>query len=159
MSMWEGIQHLNHIIVVGVLAWAAAQLIKTVIALVRSHRLNVRRLWQAGGMPSGHAAFVCSVAFCTGRLYGWGSPVFALAVCLGCVVLYDAMGVRRAAGQHAEALNTLREVLRDAQALPVQQRQKLEALPQLSVSLGHTPLEVLAGAGLGLLLGVLSFVH
>ena len=87
----------NYLINVGFLAWFSAQLIKTLLYYLNHHTLNMERLVGAGGMPSSHSSLVCAMAIGTCRKMGFSSPEFALALAFAAVVMYDAMGVRRAA--------------------------------------------------------------
>lgn len=140
--MNDGIEALlaNHILVSAVLAWAAAQLIKTFLAYRKTRELDLERLFGSGGMPSSHTAFVVAMATSAAMTEGLDSSVFALAFILASVVMYDAAGVRQAAGQQARVLNRLMRQLRTE---PLGVERELKEL------LGHTPLEVLAGAVLG----------
>lgn len=126
-----------------VLAWAAAQLCKLFIELLAHHRLDWRRLTGDGGMPSGHAATVTALATAALLRYGATSGAFAVSTVLAIIVMHDAMGVRWQAGQHARTIN---ELLERNDAPP-------EAL--LEELLGHTPLQVAAGALLGAATAVL----
>ena len=128
------------------LAWAIAQILKVVLTSAQERRLNLRVLAETGGMPSSHAAIVMGLTAAVGRLNGLTSAPFAIALIFSIVVMYDAQGVRRAAGRQAAVLNRLVEDL-------VSLRQfKDDRLREL---LGHTPLEVLVGAALGIAVGLL----
>jgi uncharacterized protein len=136
----------NPYFVVPLIAWAIAQASKVIWDSVLTHRFSVRRLATAGGMPSSHSALVVSLTTIIGRLQGVQTPLFALALILSAVVMYDATGVRRAAGQQAMILNRLIDDLFIAhQGL---QQERLREL------LGHTPIEVIAGALLGVVIGL-----
>ena len=87
----------NNIIWVSLLAWFVAQLLKVILTLILNKKLDVRRFVGAGGMPSSHSAFVVSLATCVGKLEGYDSPIFAVAITFALIVMYDAAGVRRAA--------------------------------------------------------------
>lgn len=127
-----------------VLAWAVAQLCKLFIELLTHRRLDWRRLTGDGGMPSGHAATVMALATAALLRYGVTSGAFAVSAVLAIIVMHDAMGVRWQAGQHARTINEL--LLERNDAPP-------EAL--LEELLGHTPLQVAAGALLGAAAAVL----
>ncbi len=133
--------------------WAAvaatvlAQVLKVALILVTERRFAPERLLDTGGMPSSHTASVTALATSVGLLYGWGSPTFAIAAVFGSIVMYDATGIRRAAGQQAEAINELVNELAhlfDAGFQP-------KALKTL---LGHTYPQVFAGAVLGILTAI-----
>ena len=129
-------------------ATVAAQVLKVTLVLILERRWAPERLLDTGGMPSSHTASVAALATSVGVLYGWGSPTFAIAAVFGSIVMYDATGIRRAAGQQAEAINELvRELghLFDARFQP-------RALKTL---LGHTYPQVFAGALLGIATGLL----
>ena len=128
------------------IAWAIAQGTKVVRDSVRRRRLYLRGLTQMGGMPSSHAAIVMGLTATIGRFNGVTSPLFAAALIFSFVVMYDAAGVRRAAGRQAALLNRLVEDLFSQRGV------KEEHLREL---LGHTPFEVLAGAALGVAVGLL----
>jgi acid phosphatase family membrane protein YuiD len=127
-------------------AWAVAQVAKVVIASVRARRLNLRVLADPGGMPSSHSAICMGLTATVGKHLGWATAEFAIALIFSLVVMYDAAGVRRAAGRQAAVLNRLVEDL-------VHMRGVQET--ELRELLGHTPLEVLVGAVLGIAIGLL----
>ena len=137
----------NQILVNSLLAWAAAQIIKTILYAAVHRQVDLHRLFGDGGMPSGHSATVTAMATTAALEYGLDSPIFAITAIFGIVVMHDAMGVRREAGKHAEVLNNLIASLN--QDVPPE-----EALKEF---LGHTPLQVCFGAlrgfGVALLLG------
>ena len=136
----------NRALCAALMAWGVAQMIKTLIASLHSRRFLPQMLLASGGMPSSHAALVCGLATAIGRVTGIGSPSFAVAVVLAGIVMYDACGVRLAAGHHAQILNRL--LARDRAEPGVSSR--------LSESIGHTPFEVLAGALLGIAIGMFA---
>lgn len=158
----------NYIINVGFLSWAIAQLIKTIRTFFKQKKIDWERMIGAGGMPSSHSALVCSVAVGMAKKVGFASPEFALAIVLAGIVMYDAMGVRRAAGEHAKLLNemtvdfkTIVDIIKEDMSAMVQgDDQKHAALEErrrkaLKEFIGHTPLEVFCGALLGILIAVL----
>lgn len=134
----------NHLLTNALVAWAAAQMIKTVLHAVMNRTLDIRRLFGDGGMPSGHSATVTAMAATAGIEYGLGSAAFAIAAILAIIVMHDAMGVRREAGKHARALNELLQIVGSG------------AEPEMVLKefLGHTPLQVGTGAVLGLLVAL-----
>ncbi len=136
----------NNALWVAILAWFTAQIIKILIELVRVKRLNWYLLIASGGMPSSHTAIITAVATSIGLAYGFDSALFALAAVVSLVVMYDASGVRRQAGRHAMLINTIIENIEDT---GIKLDRKLKTL------LGHSPIEVLAGAILGILVAVL----
>ena len=103
----------NYVLVVAVSGWLIAQLIKTITVLITTHRFDVERLTGAGGMPSAHSAAVCGMAIAVAKTVGVGDPLFALAFLFASVVMYDATGVRRAAGEQAKVLNKIVEMTSD----------------------------------------------
>ena len=137
----------NQILVNSLLAWTAAQNIKTILYAAVHRQIDIHRLFGDGGMPSGHSATVTAMATTAALEYGLDSPIFAITAIFGIVVMHDAMGVRREAGKHAEVLNNLIASLN--QDVPPE-----EVLKEF---LGHTPLQVCFGAllgfGVALLLG------
>ena len=128
-----------------IVAWAIAQAAKVTLTSVRERRLNLRVLAETGGMPSSHSAIVMGLTTAVGKYAGLTSPEFAIALIFTFVVMYDAAGLRRAAGRQAEVLNRLVEDL-------VHMRGVQEA--RLRELLGHTPMEVLVGAVIGLAVGL-----
>lgn len=146
--MW-GQFHYNYVLLTAVISWFAAQIIKTFIHLIKFKTFNPERLFGAGGMPSSHSALVCSATLAVARKAGTNSIEFALMFILAVIVMYDAMGVRRAAGQHAKEINKLNKAIEES---------KIEDdydYKELKEYLGHTPFEVLGGALLGILIALL----
>jgi acid phosphatase family membrane protein YuiD len=129
-----------------IVAWAFAQAAKVVLSSVRQRRLNLRVLAEMGGMPSSHSAIVMGLTTGIGKHAGTTSPEFAIALIFSFVVMYDAAGLRRAAGRQAAVLNRLVEDLVHMRGV---EEQKLREL------LGHTPVEVLVGAIIGIVVGLL----
>ena len=138
----------NDLINVSVIAWVSAQLIKAVVDTVKHKQFDRHRLAGAGGMPSSHSAVTCAVLLTSYYLYGFNSSTFALAFVVALLVMYDATGVRWAAGLHARAINQLVEYLNNSE----DQENKnalAELIPRLNESLGHRVIEVICGALLG----------
>ena len=128
-----------------VITWFVVQCTKIVIELIKNKKLNLRRIVGSGGMPSSHSAFVCSLATAIGITEGVSSPLFAMAAALSAIVMYDAAGVRRAAGKQAKILNQIIES--EGENINVQEK--------LIELLGHTPLEVYVGALVGIVMAFL----
>ena len=137
-----------HFLLPALLAWAIAQVTKVVLSSITQRRLDLRVLAEMGGMPSSHAAIVMGLTASVGRVVGLASAPFAIALIFSVVVMYDAQGVRRAAGRQATVLNRLVEDLVHMRGI------KEDRLREL---LGHTPFEVLVGAALGVAVGLLPF--
>ncbi len=97
----------NHVLVVALLACLAAQIMKLPIELVKNRKFNLRYLVTTGGMPSAHSSFVGALAAGVGQTMGWESPEFAIAAIFAIIVMYDAAGVRQAAGKQARILNQI----------------------------------------------------
>jgi acid phosphatase family membrane protein YuiD len=136
----------NQLLWVPVLAWAIGQFLKVVTDSWREHRLSLRTLGMSGGMPSSHTALTVCLTTMVARKLGLGSPLFAAVGILTMVVVYDATGVRRAAGQQSVILNQMIDDLRSNLGF------RYERLREF---LGHTPYEVLAGIVLGVAVGLL----
>ena len=134
----------NRVLWTAMLCWLSAQVIKVIFYAVRNRHFSFQRLVGAGGMPSSHSATVCGLAVAVGRTCGLASPMFAIAMIVAAVVMYDATGVRRAAGEQAKVLKRL-----------ILEQDWSQAQKNLKEFLGHTPLEVLAGAILGIALAFL----
>jgi uncharacterized protein len=120
-----------------------AQVIKGVVDIIKNRKLNVRVVLGSGGMPSSHSALVTALATGVGQIDGWDSIEFALATVFAIIVMYDAAGVRRAAGKQARILNQMIDEL-----FQEEHRFNEERLKEL---LGHTPVQVFAGSALGIL--------
>jgi uncharacterized protein len=138
----------NPILVPTAIAWVLAQLIKLVLTLIFQRKLDLVRLFGSGGMPSSHSASVTCAATMAGLLGGFHSAIFGIATVIALVVMYDAAGVRRAAGKQAKLLN---ELIENYFAEHYINEKKLKEL------LGHTPVEVLAGSILGIAIAIVYF--
>ena len=136
----------NRILMAALIAWVAAQLLKVLLDLLKNHKFSLERVVGSGGMPSSHTAFVVALVTSVGRYAGVTSPIFAVAAAFALVTMYDATGVRRAAGEQAKILN----YMMDNWKQPPEMFQK-----DLKELLGHTPVEVLVGGLLGLGIGFL----
>ncbi len=142
MTIWDEILG-NQVLICSVLGWTVAQVLKTIIDVVLNHSFNPERLFGSGGMPSSHSATVCSLATASGMKYGLGSFEFAVSFVLAMVVMYDAMGVRRETGKQAQLLNSVFfENILNLDRVFLQEK--------LKEYVGHTPLQVVAGAVLGI---------
>lgn len=127
--------------------WFGIQLFKLIYDLVTTKKFNFKRIMGAGGMPSSHSAVVAGIATLIGKYEGVNSPIFALAFIVAFIVMYDACGVRRAAGKQAELLNKLIET---PGLTGVQVSEKLVEV------LGHTPVQVIVGALIGVGVGLIA---
>lgn len=149
----------NYVLVTAVVSWFAAQIIKTGINLIKTRQFNPERLIGAGGMPSSHSALVCSATVAVCRKCGEGSTEFALMFLMAMIVMYDAMGVRRAAGLHAHEINRMNKIFAVKGITPsdddTDRDKKKNKKKELKEYLGHTPFEVLAGALLGILISMI----
>lgn len=139
----------NPCLMPAMVGWGTAQILKVLLNLVLLRKLDVTRFVGAGGMPSAHSAFVTALSVSMGLNYGFDSAYFAIAAALATVVMYDAAGVRRAAGKQAAKINSIIRHLMEKSS-DYQDTEK-----QLRELLGHTPLEVVAGALLGIIISIL----
>ena len=131
----------NRILVASFLAWAIAQLTKTMYELIRYRELRLNQLVSSGGMPSSHSALVMGLATATGRIAGLNSAEFAISLVLAAIVMYDAAGVRRAVSIQARILN---QMIDEAfQGKPFAEKRLRELI-------GHTPIQVIVGGLLGI---------
>ena len=138
----------NYILMSAVISWFLAQLLKFIITYVTTGKSVPERLVGSGGMPSSHTAFVCSATIAAAKSEGTASPIFAVCFILACIVMYDAMNVRRKAGEHAKVINRMineKEIGKESGYEDVTLKEKL----------GHTPLEVLGGALLGIVVAMI----
>lgn len=135
----------NKYVYVPFLLWFGIQLFKLLYDLVTTKKFNFKRILGAGGMPSSHSAVVTGLATLIGKYEGVNTPIFAVSLILAFVVMYDACGVRRAAGKQAALLNKLIET---PGLTGIQVSEKLVEV------LGHTPTQVFVGALIGLIAGL-----
>lgn len=136
----------NKYLIIPLLLWLAIQTFKVIWDLVTTRKFNFKRILGAGGMPSSHSAVVTSLAILIGKSEGFCSPIFAMSLIFACVVMYDAAGVRRAAGKQAQLLN---KIVNTPGLSGVQVQEKLVEV------LGHTPIQVFVGAILGVVVGII----
>ena len=131
----------NYVLIAALIAWGIAQTIKVPLEYLQTRRWNWALLFRAGGMPSSHTALVVGITHGIGLSVGFDSALFALSFAMSMVVIYDATGIRRQAGKHAELINAMIEDLTTGHPLKEEQLREV---------LGHTPLEALGGILLGL---------
>ncbi|MCI8511106.1 MAG: divergent PAP2 family protein [Lachnospiraceae bacterium] len=142
MNFWREILG-NRVLICAVAGWVVAQVLKTLIDVCLNGSLNLERLFGSGGMPSSHSATVCALAMASGMKYGPGSFEFAVCFVLAMVVMYDAIGVRQETGKQAKLLNSVFfENILNFDGVILQEK--------LKEYVGHTPLQVAAGALLGI---------
>lgn len=151
MRVFNQLLQWNFILVTAMVAWLVAQVLKTIINCMLCRKVDISRMWGDGGWPSAHSATVCAMVAATGRVAGVNSAIFAIAAVVAIITMHDAMGVRRQAGEQAKVLNQLiREWLdQGAQKLPILGDKQLQEM------VGHTPIEVISGALVGFLVGIL----
>lgn len=128
------------------LLWFGIQVFKVIWDLVTTKKFNFKRILGAGGMPSSHSAVVTSLATLIGKSEGINTPIFALSVIFSFIVMYDAAGIRRAAGKQATLLN---KIIETPGLTSVQVQERLVEV------LGHTPVQVLVGAIIGIIAGLI----
>lgn len=144
--MTLGVVEISPYILAIVIGWTVSQLIKTIISAVNHKSLSLRKiLFVSGGMPSSHSATIMAVWTVILLADGIQSGLFGLASAVALVFLYDAVKVRRSSGEQGIALSAL-----------IQEQKSEVPLPR--VAMGHTPLEVLAGSLLGIVIGISVFV-
>ncbi|MCH5210835.1 MAG: divergent PAP2 family protein [Oscillospiraceae bacterium] len=135
----------NSVFITAILGWVVAQALKIVLSWDK--KLDFKRFVGSGGMPSSHASFVMSLTMAVGFEQGFDSALFAISAVMSFVVMYDAAGIRRSAGQQATILNKLVESMRQADFPKTEKR--------LKELLGHTPIEVFGGAILGIIIAII----
>ena len=139
----------NQVLIGTLLAWGGAQILKLPIEYARTRSWNWSLLLRAGGMPSSHSALVTAAAHGIGLTSGFDTPLFAIAVALAMIVIYDATGIRRQAGQHAKIINA---IIKDfLEGHPARSQEKLREV------LGHSPLEAFIGTVLGILVAQIVY--
>ena len=145
MNSFQGFIH-NKFLFIPFFLWLSIQTFKVIYDLITTKKFNFKRIMGAGGMPSSHSAVVTSLATLVGKYEGVDSPIFAISVILALVVMYDACGIRRAAGKQAELLN---KIIETPGLTSVQVSEKLVEV------LGHTPVQVFVGAFIGIIVGAI----
>ena len=146
MKIWNEILS-NQVLVSAVAGWIVAQVLKTMLDFALNRTINWERMVGSGGMPSSHSATVCGLTTAAALRYGVSSIEFAVCFVLSMVVMYDATGVRRETGKQAKLLNSiLSENPLKLNAEVLQEK--------LKEYVGHTPLQVVAGAILGICLAL-----
>lgn len=140
----------NRILVAAAIGWGVAQLIKTIIHFFVYREWKTERLVGSGGMPSSHAATVCAMTVSSILHYGLGSPIFALSFILMVVVLHDARGVRWETGKQAKMITAITNFIEKS-------ANNSEIFPETELKelVGHTPLQVLVGSVLGIIIGLI----
>ena len=138
----------NNVLIAALLSWTIGQFLKAPLDYVLNKRWNWGIILSPGGMPSSHSALVTSVTLAIGLQEGFGSPLFALSFAIGMIVIYDAAGVRRQAGIHAERINDMMESFFKGSGIPEK---------ELKEVLGHTPFEVITGVILGILISLIFY--
>ena len=142
--MWDQLIH-NQMLITALAAWFISGLLKVPIDYIESHKWNFGLFFAPGGMPSSHSALVTATMLSIGLYNGFNTAAFVIAFTLMMVVVYDAAGVRRQAGYHAERINTIFNELFAGHPI---------SGDQLNEVLGHTPREVIAGVGTGALIAI-----
>jgi len=139
----------NKALMAGLIAWLLAQIIKMPLDYLYSRKWNWALLLTTGGMPSSHSSLLTATSLGIGLYHGFDSPVFAIAVAITMVVVYDAAGVRRQAGIHAQRINVLFSELLHGHMLNEKDLREV---------LGHTPLEVIGGILLGFIVAIAQWL-
>lgn len=142
----------NKIFMTAAASWFAAQVIKTIIHFILSKEFILERMVGSGGMPSSHSSTVTALATATYFEFGSGSFEFAVAAVFAIIVMYDARGVRRETGIQAKLLNDIIKTFEDMG------RKEISAHDKLKEFVGHTPLQVLMGAILGIAIAIISYI-
>ncbi len=146
--MHTGIILGNKILDVVTVSWFIAQFYKVIASLVTKKRINLKRMFETGGMPSSHSSTVSALTTAVGIIYGVSSALFAVSAIFAIIVMHDASGIRRAAGEQAGILNKLSESLNSLFENKFQQENLRELL-------GHTRIEVIVGTILGIAVALL----
>lgn len=139
----------NYVLVTALISSFLAQFTKVIINMIILGKFIPERMWGAGGMPSAHSATVCAMVVATGRYCGVNSSIFAVALIVSIIVMYDAMGVRRETGEQAKVLNRMLSEWAEhgTEFLPFLDHKKLKEM------VGHTPIQVWTGAAFGAAIG------
>ncbi len=145
MNFWKEIAA-NKVLIAALLGWFIAQALKVVYILITEKKFNIKKFVESGGMPSSHSAFVSAMAVAVGFTEGFASSFFGISFVLAFIVMYDASGVRKAAGDQAKVINSIQEMF------------SFEAPVYLKEILGHTWLEVIVGSVLGIIISLIMFL-
>ncbi len=151
MQFIHSVLTFNEILTVSLLSWFVAQVLKTIINFVLLGRFQLERMWGDGGMPSAHSATVTAMVIATARSEGIHSAIFAVAAVVAIITMHDAMGVRRETGEQAKGLNKMLEQWIEV----IEKNNPFLQNMHLKEMVGHTPLQVMAGFALGILVGFL----
>ncbi len=140
----------NQVLISALLAWSGAQSFKLAIDYARTRSWDWSLLLRAGGMPSSHSALITATAHSIGLNSGFDTPLFAMSVAMAMIVIYDATGIRRQAGQHAKIINA---IIKDfIEGHPARSQEKLREV------LGHSPLEAFIGVVLGIVIAQIVYM-
>ena len=151
MLVWKIVT--NPVLLVPALAWIIAQVSKFFINAITNRKIQISRLFGDGGMPSGHSASVVALATMSGLIKGFDSVEFGIAMVFAIVVMHDALGVRRETGKQAVSIIKIAELINDY----FTEHDEHIKTDKLNVLVGHTPLQVVCGALLGLAVAVLYY--
>ena len=145
----------NEILTVSIVGWFVAQVLKTIINFILLGKFQLERMWGDGGLPSAHSATVCAMVIAAARSEGVSSAIFAVASVVASITMHDAMGVRHETGEQAKVLNQMIEEWIDIceKNSPFLQNMHLKEM------VGHTPLQVMAGMVVGIVVGCLYPMH
>ena len=135
----------NHLLNMVLVSCFLVQILKIPFEYFRNNKINFKKALDAGGMPSSHSAVVCTLAVGTVRVCGFTSTYFTISFVLAIIVMYDAMNVRRETGEHAKVLNRLELIIKSEMS----NEKKFKEI------LGHTPVEVMVGAILGIVIALI----
>jgi len=140
----------NDIFVAGALAWAVGQFLKFPVDFLLNKRWDWTIMFSSGGLPSSHSSLVTAVTIMIGLVDGFSTSIFALSAAIALIVIYDAAGVRRQAGIHAERINKIMKDIFESRQFPEE---------ELKEVLGHTPFEVISGIALGVIISILVYAN
>ncbi len=143
---------MNRVFLTAFITTVVAQILKILYTFVKEGKFDFRIFTSTGGMPSSHSASVMALTTAVGIESGWDSPLFGVTLFFSLIVMYDAAGIRRAAGRQAEILNRIMDDLYQGRTL-YEEGEKLKEL------LGHTPVEVIVGAILGIVMALMMYKY
>jgi uncharacterized protein len=129
----------NKVLIVSACAWIIAQILKFLVVLIQERKIEWQNFYTSGGMPSSHTAIVCALTTSIAMTFGFGSVAFAISAVVALIVMYDAVGVRQSVGQQSIMINR------------IVRGNKLGIEDELREFIGHTPIQVIMGAILGIL--------
>lgn len=148
----------NPVVIAAILGWTVAQVSKCILYMIINKKFTFERMVGGGGMPSSHSATVCALCTAVGMTEGGSSTLFAVCIAFAFIVMYDAMNVRLETGKQGKVINDMLEIFKSMD-LKFMMDKDISPEKKLKELVGHTPLQVLVGAGVGILVAYLTVTY